>query len=291
MRVGLVLFSVLLSGCVSGLVRPLRVPVIGAPALAHEPLRVTSTDGIALDGWLFEPTDDARGLVVLLHGKDANRQQLAFAAERFVKQGLAVAAYDQRAHGASTGEFVTWGANEVGDLRSMLDTALRRVGRELPVAVIGESLGADVALQAAAADARIRVVVAGAPMADLSAFVEAQTGLLSPSARDAAVRQLEKDARFSVSSVAPARDAARIEVPTLVLHGSEDGVVPRGDALRVYEALRGTRRIVRLEGVGHGVLRSDAAWSEVDQFLREVGFGEPRVLTVSSGNGVVAGQP
>lgn len=262
----------MLSGCAGVLVKPLRVPIIGAPSLKHESLQVTTADGIALDGWLFRPAEQSRGLVVLLHGKDINRQHFVGAAKRFVKQGFAVVAYDQRAHGASTGEFVTYGANEVNDLRSVIDEALGRVGRELPVAVVGESLGAAVAIQAAAVEPRIRAVVAAASFADLETMVD---DAALPSKFKAGVRrEAEREAGFLVADISPAKSATKIDVPTMLMHGSEDTFVPMKHSLKIYQALHASKRFVRLEGVDHvGVLLSDQAWDQVDKFLSDSNFG------------------
>ncbi|MGV3624742.1 MAG: alpha/beta hydrolase [Archangium sp.] len=267
-----VLLAVTFSSCAGLLVRPMRVPVIGSPSLTHESLQVTTADGIALDGWLFRPAEQSRGLVVLLHGKDINRQHFVGAAERFVRQGFAVVAYDQRAHGASTGEFVTYGANEVGDLRSVIDEALKRVGRDQPVAVVGESLGAAVAIQTAAVEPRIKVVVAAASFADLETIVD--DAALPADIKSDARREAERDARFSISDISPAKAAANIEVPTLVMHGSEDTFIPMKHALKIYEALHAPKKFVRLEGVDHvGVLLSNEAWNQVDRFLADSNFG------------------
>lgn len=269
-RTGLML--AMLSGCAGLLVKPLRVPLIGSPSLKHESLQVTTADGIALDGWLFRPAERARGVVVLLHGKDINRQHFVGAAERFVKQGFAVVAYDQRAHGASTGEFVTYGANEVNDLRLVLDEALNRVGRELPVAVVGESLGAAVAIQTAAVEPRIRAVVAAASFADLETMVD--DAVLPAGFKSIVRREAERDARFSVADISPAKSAAKIDVPTMLMHGSEDTFVPMKHSLKIYEELRAPKRFVRLEGVDHvGVLLSDQSWEQIDRFLSDSAFG------------------
>lgn len=144
----LALFSLTCLGCVGGnmasgaLLRPLRVPVLGSPSLPHQDFSLTSGDGITLSGWLFSPAEAPKAVMVLVHGKDINRQHFQHAAEDFVRKGWGVVAFDQRAHGRSTGEFVTYGAKEVGDLRLVLDLALEKWGRELPVVLVGESLGA-----------------------------------------------------------------------------------------------------------------------------------------------------
>ncbi|MBL8915850.1 MAG: alpha/beta fold hydrolase [Archangium sp.] len=265
----------LATGCVHGnlvsgaLVMPMRVPVIGEPSLPHENFEVTTTDGIALFGWRFAPESQPRGVLVLVHGKDINRQHFVAAAQRFVKQGFAVVAYDQRAHGESKGEFITYGVREAGDLSAVIDVSLARYGRELPVVVVGESLGAAVALQAAAKDQRIKLVVAGASFSDLKTVVDDKAPFfLDEKGKQRALEIAQDEARFSIADASPAEAATRIKVPVLLLHGSEDAYLPMKHSLKIYESLAGPRRFVRLEGVGHvDILLSDAAWDEVESFV------------------------
>lgn len=272
-----ILFAALLalSGCVAGnaaagaLLLPLRVPVVGSPSLAHQDFSVTTPDGIALDGWLFSPAGTPRAVMVLVHGKDINRQHFVSAARRFVDEGLAVVAFDQRAHGRSTGEYVTYGAKEVGDLRLVIDVALAKWGRQLPVVLVGESLGAAVALQTAAVEPRVRVVVAGASFADLTTVVDDHAPvILGQQAKARAIATAERVADFHIADISPERAARHITVPTLLLHGSEDTYLPLRHSLRIYEGLAGPKELVRLEGVDHvGVLLSGEAWRQIDRFV------------------------
>ena len=271
------LLLLLSTGCVAGnaaagaLLLPMRVPVVGSPSLAHQSFSVTTRDGIALDGWFFSPPAPPRAVVVLVHGKDINRQHFVGAARRFVEQGLAVVAFDQRAHGRSTGEFVTYGAKEVSDLRLVIDTALAKWGRELPVVLVGESLGAAVALQTAAVEPRVRVVVAGAAFADLTTVIDDHApAILGRKAKERAIEIAERAGEFHVADISPERAARSITVPTLLLHGSEDTYLPLRHSLRIYEGLAGPKELVRLEGVDHiGILLSDQAWKAIDRFVGE----------------------
>lgn len=276
MRLVLFLVAALLgASCVAGnaaagaLLKPLRVPVIGSPSLAHRDFSVTAPDGVVLKGWLFSPKTAPRGVLVLVHGKDINRQHFVEAAGRFVAQGVAVVAYDQRAHGASTGQYVTYGAREVGDLKLVIDAALEAWGRELPVVVAGESLGAAVALQATAVDPRIRAVVAGAAFADLTTVIEDHApGYLGTTGVEDAKLVAEREAGFRIADISPERAARNITVPALLIHGSEDRYLPLKHSLRILAALAGPKRLVRLEGVDHiGVLLSKEAWDEIDRFV------------------------
>ena len=271
----LLLLSLSVSGCIAGnaaagaLLLPMRVPVIGDPSLAHEDFSVTTRDGIALDGWLFSPVGAPRAVMVLVHGKDINRQHFVAAAKRFVDEGMAVVAFDQRAHGRSTGEFTTYGAKEVGDLKLVIDVALAKWGRDLPVVLVGESLGAAVALQTAAIDPRVRVVVAGAAFADLTTVIDDHApAILGKAGKAKAIEVAERAGDFHVVDISPERSARNITVPTLLLHGSEDTYLPLRHSLRIYEGLAGPKELVRLEGVDHiGILLSDEAWKQIDRFV------------------------
>ena len=80
-----------------------------------------------------------------------NRGSGAGIVRRFVDRRFDVIAYDSRAHGDSGGDACTYGYFEKEDLRRVLDTVPPG-----PVVLIGTSLGAAVALQAAAALARVQ---------------------------------------------------------------------------------------------------------------------------------------
>src|SRR5688572_8600356 len=140
-----------------------NVPEIAAGALLHPARRTElpvrpancedrsyrSTD-VTLRGWACSAEGPPRGSIVFLHGIADNRGSAVGTILRFTSRGFDVVAYDSRAHGASDGDVCTYGYFEKGDLR--------RVVAELtagPVILIGTSLGAAVAIQAAAEDSRI----------------------------------------------------------------------------------------------------------------------------------------
>ncbi len=271
MRLTLASLLLLLSGCGLGpkvgaffVLTPLRLPVIGEPRQPHQRVHFRGEDGTLLEGWLLTPQHAPRGLVVLLHGKDSNRQHLLVGADRLLRRGYAVLAYDQRGHGRSQGELCTYGAEEVGDLRA----ALRRMNLA-PVYVIGESLGAAVALQAAAQEPAIQGVVAAASFSDLRTIVEER----APPFVDAAFRARALEAAgargcFQVAAISPADAAAKVTVPVLLLHGTEDDFTAPAHSRRIFARLAGPKRMVWLDGVGHAdVLQRAAAWDVVERWL------------------------
>ncbi len=224
-----------------------------------------TADGLTLKGWLFEPSGPAKGVVVLVHGKDINRQHFSGEAGRFTSRGYQVLAFDQRAHGASEGTRTTFGFHEVDDLRRGLDA----LGCSR-VVLIGESLGAAVALQTGARDPRVVGVVAGASFSDLPAIVAEHRPFFFSDPVFADARSLaEQENGFRLEAINPARDAATVTVPVLLLHGTKDPFIHPDHARRIHAAAPRTE-LVWLEGVGHiDVLVHDEAWERIEEWLDE----------------------
>ncbi len=239
---------------------PLRRPIFEQPALAHADWSETTRDGLTLRGWLFAPETVPKGLIVYLHGKDENRRFGAAIAERYVPRGYEILTFDLRAHGASGGLFTTYGALEVGDLSQALDSIPVR-----PVILIGESLGAAIALQTAASDERVRGVVVVASFAALEPRIREQAGRLEV---EPSFEWIGRHAGFRVQDISPRRAAERIRVPVLLIHGTRDTVTPFHHSQEIFDALAGEKRLLRVEGAGHqGVLNEPGVWATVDEWL------------------------
>jgi dipeptidyl aminopeptidase/acylaminoacyl peptidase len=136
---------------------------------------------------------------------------------------------------------------------------------------MGTSMGAAVALQAAAEDPRIAAVVSIAAFSDLrTAAVERAPFFASRRNLDDAFHLAEAEGRFRVDDVSPVAAAPRIAVPVLLVHGDADTETPYAHSLRILAALRDPKRLITIPGGGHsGGLTADA-WRQVDAWLTQV---------------------
>jgi alpha-beta hydrolase superfamily lysophospholipase len=242
---------------------PLRNPLLVQPALAHFDWSVTAPDGVTLRGWLFRPLTTPKALIVYLHGKDENRSFGATIAERYVPKGYEVLTFELRGHGRSGGWLTTYGAREVGDLAGALDTIPAE-----PVILIGKSLGAAIALQAAASDHRVRGVVAAASFADLETRVREAAGRLDVAA---SLAWLARNADLRVQDISPRKAASQIHVPVLLVHGTNDTVTSFHHSQDIFDALGGERRFFKVDGAGHDDLLHEAVvWQTIDEWLDSV---------------------
>ncbi len=245
----------------NALLHPPRRPVTQVPKVKFE--KVDLDVGIHLAGWLFRTERPRRGLLVYLHGLGDNRSSGISIAQHFNALGFDVLAYDSRAHGESGGDACTYGFYEKTDLSRAID----KLGGG-PIVAFGVSLGAGVALQAAAIDPRIAVVVAVAPISDLrTAATEHAPFFASRANIDQAFRLAEKQGAFRADEVNPAAAATRIHAPVLLIHGAEDDQTPPAHSQRVYAALAGPKKLLLVPGAHHDDALTPDAWRQIDAWI------------------------
>jgi pimeloyl-ACP methyl ester carboxylesterase len=114
--------------------------------------------------WTAKP----RGTVFLLHGYGLAEFSMAPWAWQLAEEGWRCVLVDLRGHGKSTGKTIYWGLTESRDLSQLLDSLTNQLQWRAPVAVMGESYGAALALRWKTIDPRVGQVVAIAPYAILS---------------------------------------------------------------------------------------------------------------------------
>ena len=221
-------------------------------------------EGLTLKGWKCAATSGRRGTLVFLHGIADNRTSARGPIERYRSKGFDVVAYDSRAHGQSEGDACTYGYFEKRDLRRVLDTVAAG-----PIVLVGTSLGAAVALQAAAVDSRATVVVAAETFSDLrTVAAERAPFFFTRRIVERAFEIAERQGRFDADEASPVAAAAAIGAPVLLIHGAEDVETPPEHSRRVYAALRGVKRLILVPGAGHNhSLSRGEVWAEIDRWI------------------------
>ncbi|HET7694802.1 MAG TPA: alpha/beta fold hydrolase [Vicinamibacterales bacterium] len=245
-----------------GLLHPGRRAAIAPAPAGCEHVELTGA-GVTLRGWRCGPPAAAAGTIVYLHGIADNRGSAAGAIQRFTARGFQVIAYDSRAHGQSGGDACTYGVFEKRDLQKVLDAiGVRRA------ALIGTSLGAAVALQAAADDPRIAAVIAAETFSDLrTVATERAPFVFSRRSIARAFVLAEQQGGFSVDAASPVAAAPRIRVPVLLIHGAADRETPPSHSQRVFDALAGPKRLLLVPGAGHNQSLRPNVWTEIDRWL------------------------
>jgi pimeloyl-ACP methyl ester carboxylesterase len=203
---------------------------------------------------------ETRATLVLMPGRNGNKEDLLPVAERFCAAGFRRLLPDLPSHGASPMTICTFGASDFDALvpAGVLDEASRRFGfpRE-PAGLWGMSMGgAYLARAASLSGSKWGALVVVCSFDSLDAVVrrkiESFAGPVTP-LFDAAIRRAcVLRGGVDPASVQPAQWAASVSAPLLMAHGSKDELVPEILGRRLFEAYGSTeKRWVTVEGGTH----------------------------------------
>lgn len=202
-----------------------------------EDVRLATSDGLELGAWYVPPAvGDPVATVLVANGNAGNRASRAPLAAALAEAGFATLLFDYRGYGGNPGNPSEDGfALDVrAAYRYLVDE--RRVPPER-LLYFGESLGSGVVAELATEHAPAGLLLRS-PFVDLAAVGQHHYPFLP-------VRLLLWD-RFAVADY-----VAQIEVPTTVVYGTADSIVPVDQSQRVADAAHGPVERVELPGVGH----------------------------------------
>jgi alpha-beta hydrolase superfamily lysophospholipase len=145
----LLLAAAALAGCV-GRLQPMG-PVIGPPAMTPPGTEeaIVAADGYRLPLRRWLPAAPPRAVILALHGANDHAGGFADAAAFWAQLGLATYAYDQRGFGGSSGRGIWPGTATLAADATAAMTVVRAHHPDLPLILLGESMGGAVAIVAA----------------------------------------------------------------------------------------------------------------------------------------------
>lgn len=167
-------------------------------------------------------------------------------------------------HGASTGEWLTYGAQEAPELQRLLDTLERQNLLTGPLGVYGASYGAACGLELAGRDARVRAVVAVASFSSLRDVVPCYVErahlawLVTPWQVDRALARAGEVAQFDPDDASPIAAIAKTAAHVLLIHGTADRNIPFVQAERNRQAGGDRAELVAIPGANHLTITNDA---------------------------------
>lgn len=200
--------------------------------------------------------EDGQPLVICSHGLQSSRgaTKLRALCEAFRLNQISSLRFDFAGRGDSEGKFfdVTY-SRQIDDLKSAIDFCEEKLGvRE--IGLMGSSMGGAVSLLVAGRDARVKAVSTVAAIG-YPAELEERYPLETRGWRDRGFvdldgEQLGKAFLEDASSHDLMRVVSWIEAPVLVIHGTEDDVIPIADADDIAAAAKNVEMLM-VEGADH----------------------------------------
>ncbi|MDR3076963.1 MAG: lysophospholipase, partial [Synergistaceae bacterium] len=206
----------------------------GAYGMAFEDVTLTTSDGVAINGW-FVPAPNERGTLLFFHGNAGNISGRLDSIEIFRDLGLSVFIIDYRGYGKSGGRRSVPGVTL--DALAAWDylTEKRGVSPD-EIVVFGRSIGGAVAMELMR-HVKPRALILESTFSSLPEMIRVQ--FLAPFAR------------LVIGDVWNSAEAASaLTVPALCVHSPDDGIVPYRLGRRLYEAVASEKTFVQIHG-GH----------------------------------------
>jgi uncharacterized protein len=215
---------------------PAQLPRAEAVVAGAREVTLRTVDGLVLGAWLVEAGEPDRGVAVLVASGNAGNRSLRALARALAGAGLAVLLFDYRGYGGNPGR-----PSEQGLARDVR-AAHRFLIEEAKVAparllYYGESLGAAVVTELATEHPPAGLVLRS-PFVDLASVGRVHYPLLP-------VRTLLRD-RYPLAD-----HLAHVKVPTTVVYGSRDSIVPPEQSRAVAAVAAGETRVVEIAGADH----------------------------------------
>lgn len=226
-----------------------------ACGLAFETVDFTAVDDhIPLSGW-FIPGRPGALTVLICHGVGANKGNFLAFVPFLHRAGFHVFLFDFRAHGDSAGHTTTFGHDEARDVRGAV-RYLQGRSDVRQISAFGLSMGGSALLQAIPQLPDVRAVVVDSTFADFGTVTDAQLASLPTPLRGLIRAEVGLWARLELgvplSDIAPRRSIAAVSPrPLLIIHGTDDRLVPPGQAADNFAAARPPKELWLVPGAGH----------------------------------------
>jgi len=213
--------------------------------------KIPAIDGGLLEVWRIEPQSPTCGLVVLAHGWSRNRDRMVSRARIFGQWGFTTVMHSARDHGRSSKRRFMNAVKFAEDIEAVINWL------DQPVILYGHSIGSAGAIIAASRNpGRIRVLFLEASYAytreallSLYRWVNPFFGIfLAPMI----LLWMNLFYGNKMDSVSPARLAAHVKMPVMLIHGENDRRFPLAFALELKRSFAAEQVALYVaQGAGH----------------------------------------
>lgn len=210
-----------------------RAPSVEVMGAGWEEVAFDTADGLTLRAWYRAP-QVGQPVVVVFSGNAGNRADRTSLGSGLSAAGLGVLLTDYRGYGGNPGHPTEDGL--ATDARAAV-AFVRKQAPGHPLAYLGESLGAAVAVELASVDPPAALVLRS-PFTSMAAMGRAHYPWLP-------VGLLLRDRYPSAKRIRSVR------VPTLVVAGDADSIVPISQSREIFAAAPGPKQLLVIPGADH----------------------------------------
>lgn len=228
----------------------------------RENITISSHDNLELFATLIRAKEAIapKGVIILLHGyRSSARRDLCLQMRILHDEGYHLIVAHQRAHGKSEGKYICYGVNERYDAMLWRQKAALIFGDDMPVALMGLSMGGATVLMASELadknDTALRCIVADCPFSSpwdiVSEVIWNKYRLYPKPILHVVNLWCRLIAKFDLRGASAPKSVAASHLPVLILHGDNDLFVPHSHSKRVSAAAAKNTKLVLISKADH----------------------------------------
>jgi alpha/beta superfamily hydrolase len=214
---------------------------------------IRNHQGEKLDYTLHEAAEETNKIVVIGHGVTGNKDRplVVALAQALAEHGIHALRFSFSGNGNSEGKFTdSCISKEIEDLGCVLDALV-----DFEITYAGHSMGGAVGVIRTANDHRIKKLISLAGMVHTREFAEREFGAETPDKgfmwenQECPLSSVYVNDMATIETVT--NHASQVQVPWLLIHGSEDDVVPLKDSLDILPHANDSVKLFKIEGADH----------------------------------------
>lgn len=224
-----------------------------------ERIEIESYDGTSLAGH-FYPCENPKRVVVAMHGWRSNwAKDFGTVADSWHDSGCNILFVEQRGQGESGGDYMGFGMMERYDCLEWVKWVNETKGNNLPIYLVGVSMGATTVLMASNLEMpeNVRGIIADCGFTsahDIWRHVVKNNlhlayGVMGRIADD----MCKKRIRLSTKDFSTIEAMKENKIPVIFIHGTDDHFVPIGMTYENYKACAAPKRLLVVPGADHGM--------------------------------------
>ncbi len=175
-----------------------------------------------------------------------------------LQSGANVILTDQRSHGKSEGNIITFGVKERKDVLSWVNYVCEKYGKDTPVYLDGVSMGAATVLMSSdlPLPENVAGIIADCPYSSPFGIVSLVASRMTRAGRlldPCIIFSAFVFGRFNIFSSSAVKSVKSAKIPILIIHGTGDNFVPVEMSRAIRDANPEKVTLVEVEGAPHGL--------------------------------------
>lgn len=222
--------------------------------LKHEAVSFETSDSITIKGWFF-PKENSNKCIVLLHGFKANRMEPLPRVQMFLDNGFNVLIYDARGHGESEPALNSVGFYEQEDLAAALKFVENKNITEIYCDGISQGGATIIYALSNGKLKNVKGIILESVYNDMHTAIDNRFKEYTLLPADVAgffmIKFAEDRLGVSVNQMKPCESIKEIDIPVLVMSGSEDSRTMKEDTEHLYQSCCSQKELIFFEGAEH----------------------------------------